>query len=106
MYAPWLNFNLHSTWQATEERRHMYSQIMQRTEHQSTDHTGHGRTSAYKAARLSTKDTFKLYKTFMGLAEGDEGAQVIFWLISFIVWIIIFIYLDIYNHIKCKVLKL
>ena len=64
--------------QATEERRNMYTQIMQRTVSSRVQGSeGHGGSSSYKQAQLSTKDTFKLYKTFMGLAEADEGMQVI-----------------------------
>ena len=61
--------------QATEERQRLYQQIMKRTA--SGKMTGQpGERLRYAEAKLSTKDTFKLYKTFMGLAEADEGMQV------------------------------
>ncbi|KAI0224271.1 hypothetical protein LSAT2_024716 [Lamellibrachia satsuma] len=62
--------------QATEERRRMYEHIMHRTASGNMlEQQAGGRRHRYEEAKLSTKDTFKLYKTFMGLAEADEGMQ-------------------------------
>ena len=63
--------------QATEERRRMYEHIMHRTASGNMlEQQAGGRRHRYEEVKLSTKDTFKLYKTFMGLAEADEGMQV------------------------------
>ena len=57
----------------TPERRHLLENIL-RGSHQLAldDGRGGGSRHTRNEARLSTKDTFKLYKTFMGMAEMDD----------------------------------
>ncbi|ELT93459.1 hypothetical protein CAPTEDRAFT_220792 [Capitella teleta] len=50
--------------QATAERRRLYQHIMKGSKE-------------FDNRKLNTKDTFKLYKTFMGLAEADEAGGVV-----------------------------
>lgn len=70
---------------ATTERRQLYDHI-QRKSHAHTTKTvtgggGGGGSSkrrtggATSTGHLSTKETFKLYKTFMGMAEADEAGK-------------------------------
>lgn len=58
--------------QATEERRRLYEHIMKGSSRNMIT-AGDGRKEYALDRRLNTKDTFKLYKTFMGLAEADEA---------------------------------
>ena len=55
--------------QATEERRRLHDRIMRGGQ------KGMSSGEGGRMPKLSTKETFKLYKTFMGLAEADEGMK-------------------------------
>lgn len=59
---------------STDERRRLYDNIMRNsTQAMITDAKGKTRRTAQP--KLSTKQTFSLYKTFMGLAEADEESK-------------------------------
>ena len=55
---------------ATEDRRRLYDYVMRRSSERDVSGGGGGPGVRNK---LSTKDTFKLYKAFMSLAEADEA---------------------------------
>ena len=58
--------------EATRERRHLLDNIMSGASKRTlNESTGHVRHSSQKT--LNTKDTFQLYKTFMAMAEAEEG---------------------------------
>jgi len=58
--------------EATRERRHLLDNIMSGASKRTlNESTGHVRHSSQKM--LNTKDTFQLYKTFMAMAEAEEG---------------------------------
>lgn len=65
---------------ATEERRRLYDHVMRGSTNQhdmlteSGEHARSGRKSGAQH-KLTTKQTFNLYKTFMGLAEADEKGK-------------------------------
>ena len=59
----------------TEERRKLYEYINESSSRSITAGDGQSRSSSYGQSKLSTKDTFKLYKTFMGMAEADEQGK-------------------------------
>ena len=59
---------------STDERRRLYDNIMRNsTQQMITD--SQGRMKKTGQPKLSTKQTFSLYKTFMGLAEADEASK-------------------------------
>ena len=62
--------------QATPERKELLENILRGSSRPMIDDVdvrSHGRRHQGRDARLTTKDTFKLYKTFMGIAEADDG---------------------------------
>jgi len=60
---------------ATEERRRLWENIVRRTSQSAISDGRERRRYVANDAKLSTKDTFNLYKTFMGLAEADEAGK-------------------------------
>ena len=61
--------------QATAERRRLYQNIVNTSDTAMiTDGKGKNKSRA-GLSKLSTKQTFNLYKTFMGLAEADEASK-------------------------------
>ena len=62
---------------ATQERQRLYEHIQRKSEAHSkrvAEVSGDSRHRAF-ASRLSNKDTFKLYKTFMTMAEADDSIK-------------------------------
>ena len=60
---------------ATSERQRLYDHI-QRKSHANNMVTANGEPRMKTSSgRLSTKETFKLYKTFMGMAEADDAGK-------------------------------
>ena len=60
---------------ATEERRQLWESIKRRTAQTSVTDGTERRQITGRDTKLSTKDTFNLYKTFMGLAEADDSGK-------------------------------
>lgn len=60
---------------ATDERRRLYDYISSKSK--TLSYGGKEANKGWKSyqQQLSTKDTFKLYKTFMGMAEADEHSK-------------------------------
>ena len=61
--------------EATEERQRLYSRIMRGSNQQMIEGADGRFRSRGGVRRLDTKDTFNLYKTFMGVAEAHEGNE-------------------------------
>lgn len=61
----------------TEERKRLYDNVMRGGSSQAMLEGGGGRRPAPRGAerKLGTKETFKLYKMFMGIAEAEEGRK-------------------------------
>lgn len=60
----------------TEERKQLYEHITNKSRNMITAGGDRSRSAGkYSQQKLSTKDTFKLYKTFMGMAEADEKGK-------------------------------
>ena len=61
--------------EATEERQRLYSRIMRGSNQQMIEGADSRFRSRGGVRKLDTKETFNLYKTFMGVAEAHEGNE-------------------------------